>query len=75
MGKISRRRASIQRWRALAWHLGQCRLPYGKFFLMGSTLAEGASQRRAHAPPTPHYDLAFSKAISLSGSLNDPLRK
>jgi len=48
---------------------------YGKFFLMGSAVCRKDAQRSPHALPTLHYDLAFSKAISLSGGLNDPLRK
>ena len=59
---------------ALSRHLLQF-LPYGKFFLMGSAVWRKDAQRWRRALPTLHYDLAFSRAISRSDGLNDPLRR
>ena len=50
-------------------------VPYGKFFLMGSAVWRKDAQRWRRALPTLHYDLAFSRAISRSDGLNDPLRR
>jgi hypothetical protein len=48
-------------------------LSYGKFSLMGSAVCQKGAQRWRRALSTLHYDLAFSRAISRSDGLNDPL--